>query len=866
MRRQIRHALPALIVSCAMALSSAAHGQTAIPADIKLVLSSAAQAGDKALVEAVTRAIQANPALADAIVQEAFMQALEHQIRLNPQATTQILDAARSTGIPLDPSRMASLAQNAGVSFGGGASIIAVAAAPLSPVVMAGMAVAAVGGIAAAAGGGGGSDDDSTPAAVPGDFETAEYNAQYGLGLINASTAYARGATGSGITVGIIDTGLDITHTEFSGRIVSAQNFAGDRATDDVTDDDDHGTHVAGIVAAAKNSSLMHGVAYGASIMPLRVFEADGSSGVANFVNAYDHAIANGADVLNGSYGQPLMFSSPLIYNTDQTLYNAMKRATDAGVILVFASGNDGDDNPTIPALYPYVTAAHAGTGVYTEMEDIHNFSALEGMLLAVTAVDSTGTIATYANRCGVAQDWCLAAPGSSILSTIPGGSDTMSGTSMAAPHVSGAIAVLLDMFPTLTPAQVVQLLLDTADSSFAGYDANIYGQGLLDLSQATQPLGLTAIPMVSASASLTASAFTTSGSVGDSFLKAAQDQKLVFLDSLGRAYEVNLAAFARAANSMTLSSRMDSFLNRTTAITAGGQTEMAFIRSGRAMENTDLRSATFRHDLGQGEQLAATFGTTPARMFGLAAAGETMPSLTEATGLFSNPYMALEEGTGLAFSTSDGWTFGSFSGQQDGLARHGTVAEYRHRDDEGRLLAIQAGLSREEDGFLGTQGSGAFAFAKGTPTLFTGISSTMPIGHGWRVLADANLGISFAKGAETSLITGVSPVSSMAWSLGLAGESLLQKQDRLFLSIGQPLHVLSGEARFQLPNAQAADGTLSYSSLTTRLAPTAPETRFAAGYERKGFGGLLSWSRNPGSLANVRDEGTLLLRYHTNW
>ncbi len=835
-----------------------------LPADLQLVLSSAAQAGDRALVDAVVRAIQANPALADDIVQEAFMQALEHQVHLNPQASTQILDAARGAGIPMDPARVAGIARNAGVSFGGGATV---AAAGMSPVVVGGIAAVAVGGIAAAAGGGGGSDGGGAPpAALPGDFETAEYNVQYGLGLINASSAYARGATGAGIVVGVIDTGLDTALPEFAGRIVSAQNFAGDRAAGDVTDDNDHGTHVAGIIAAAKNDTLMHGVAYDASIMPLRVFEADGSSTVTGFRDAFDYARTNGADVINGSYGQQLIFGAPLLNNSDQTLYEAMKRATDAGVILVFATGNDGDDNPTSPAIYPYVTPANSGSGAYIELEDIHNFSALSGMLLAVTAVDSTGTIAGYANRCGVAQSWCLAAPGSAVLSTIPGGSDTMSGTSMAAPHVSGAIAVLLDLFPTLTPAQVVQLLLTTADDSFAGYDAAVYGQGLLNLAEATRPLGVTAIPLETGEASLADSAFTAGGAMGDALLRAAGDRRMVFLDSLGRAYSISVASLSRTAAGQTLETRMDGFAAiPETLVTAGGA-RLSFTRSSGPGETGTMESARFRQDMGNGETVSATFGTSPAAMFGLAGIDALPEGMARASGLFAIPHLDLGEGTGIAFSTRSGWTFGGYAGEENGISRSGGVAEYRHASPDGRFLAARLGLTREAGGLLGEKASGAFAFASGTPTLFGGLSSALPMAHGWQLLADAGLGVSFARGARDSLITAVTPVSSMAWSLGLSADSIAAKDDRLVLSLGQPLHVVSGRASFRLPESQSADGRIGYGSLSASLAPETPETRLSATYERGAFGGMLSFAHHPGSISGAPDEAALLLRYRHSW
>lgn len=322
---------------------------------------------------------------------------------------------------------------------------------------------------------------DATPqeAGDPGQAD------QWALMRIGAPAAWPTG-TGTGTTIAIIDTGVDPDHEDLAGQVVASVNCVGadddpDQCRDSGADDVGHGTHVAGIAAAANNGVGVASVAPGARIMSVKVLESvddgegddddgdgdlhdDGAAaGNASDVRAgVRWAVSHGADVINLSLG-----SDVAILNLfGSALEEAINEAWRAGVIPVVAAGND--------ALFP--------TGY-------HSVDAL-----VVTATDREDEQASYASSLAGAE-WGIAAPGGDgreaagqILSTWwhPTRNDQyghMAGTSMAAPHVTGAAAVLLSL--GATPAQAVDRLLTTAvDLGPAGND-NRFGAGRLDVAAA---------------------------------------------------------------------------------------------------------------------------------------------------------------------------------------------------------------------------------------------------------------------------------------------------------------------------------------------------------------------------------------------
>jgi subtilisin family serine protease len=298
-----------------------------------------------------------------------------------------------------------------------------------------------------------GEDAKLTAAATPND---PRYTSQWGLTAINAAAGWNK-ATGTGQTiVAVIDSGIDLTHPDLAANLwrnpgeipgngrdddrngyvddVNGYDFADNDGTP--TDTHGHGTHVAGIIGAKGNNAAgVSGVAWTTRVMALRFMGTNGDGYTSEAIRAIDYAVANGAKVLNNSWGTD---------NPDSFLSAALSRARAAGAIVVVAAGNDGfsiDANGQYPANY----ARHFDN------------------VISVAATDSAGRLPSWSNS-GV-NTVAVAAPGASILSTTRGGGyGTKSGTSMAAPFVSGAIAVLWDQNPTWTYQQVLARLKASVD------------------------------------------------------------------------------------------------------------------------------------------------------------------------------------------------------------------------------------------------------------------------------------------------------------------------------------------------------------------------------------------------------------------
>ncbi len=272
------------------------------------------------------------------------------------------------------------------------------------------------------------------------------------------------------IVVAIIDTGVDVGHPELSGQTVEGKSFVdaldpahpGQRGS--VLDGAGHGTHVAGIVAAAENGVGITGVAPRCRIMPVKTLDHEERGFASDVAAGIMYAVDHGARVMNLSLGS---------YGGSRVLERAVARAIDRGVVVVAAMGNDRMDPELGYGAAPSYPAALPG-------------------VIAVAAHDETGRICSFSN----AGRWVtLAAPGEAIWSTFPReGSDPgaplelLSGTSMATPFVSGVVALLLSLHPDWTPSQVRRRLESRCqDLATPGFDT-LSGHGMLDPARVLAP------------------------------------------------------------------------------------------------------------------------------------------------------------------------------------------------------------------------------------------------------------------------------------------------------------------------------------------------------------------------------------------
>ena len=430
--------------------------------------------------------------------------------------------------------------------------------------------------------GGGGSqrpDGDQGEMSSPVDpgLLRAEYERQGGLDIIKAGAMHERGGTGDGIVVALFDSGSG-THPELSGKYVYESKVdidcktvePGQTCTPQVIDAADelgHGTFLAGLIVAPRDGEGIVGVAYEAKLASVAISTGDLTEGqyaswLAGLVPQIDKMIDLGVLVTNNSWGTPLVVVRPGPGLSPSRVRELMpidkyQEYVDAGGVQVWASGNDQGIVPQVEGAAPYF------------------FPDLEKGWLVVGAVNlDGGTSSWYSHWCGLAADWCLVAPAGIgtnpfnseaeyeglTSSSLNGGYGKQSGTSVAAPLVTGAIASLKSMFPNLSYHQIRNRILATADKGvydftpvpdwvkkLGGDSSYIYGQGLLDLDAASSPVGGTSIPMTgSAYGSVVATRSTGANLPAAAVDRYFAGRTLLVLDNFQRApFRIAADAFA---------------------------------------------------------------------------------------------------------------------------------------------------------------------------------------------------------------------------------------------------------------------------------------------------------------------------------
>lgn len=285
---------------------------------------------------------------------------------------------------------------------------------------------------------------------------------EWGMTAVDATSAWGITTGTAGTIVAVLDTGIDLNNPAFAGRIWvnsktdGSDGYAGDvngwnfiDNTPNVQDDNSHGTHVSGILAATGNNGIgIAGINWGARIMPVKILDSQGNGTTDASISGIYFAVNHGAKVINASWGGDAF---------SQAFLDALNYAAKAGVVFVTAAGNESSNNDTTTT-YP--------ASYHTSNE------------LVVAAIDQNGYLASYSNWGPTTVD--LAAPGTNIYSTVVGGFDTYSGTSMATPFVTGTVALLEGVFPGLTAPQLVARVKATVKSDSA-LNGKMVSPGIVD-------------------------------------------------------------------------------------------------------------------------------------------------------------------------------------------------------------------------------------------------------------------------------------------------------------------------------------------------------------------------------------------------
>jgi subtilisin family serine protease len=300
--------------------------------------------------------------------------------------------------------------------------------------------------------------------------KTDESQMTYGLQKINVQAAWDQGINGEGVVVGVIDTGVDADHPDLKGKIIDSRNFTSDQ---DAFDGNGHGTHVSGTIAGGKASGAFIGVAPGAKILAAKALSNNGSGQLSWLLKAMEWMLDpdgnpltdDAPSVVSNSWGSSSMFT--------YGFRNIVQTWRRFEVFPSFAAGNSGFFFTVgAPGSYPFSYAVAA-------VDENHQ----------VTSFSSRGPVIEFKGvlpRFFTKPD--IAAPGLNVLSSVPGGTwKRYSGTSMATPHISGVIALLYQINPQFTIAEIEEILNSTAmDRASKGKD-NRYGHGVVQVDLAVE-------------------------------------------------------------------------------------------------------------------------------------------------------------------------------------------------------------------------------------------------------------------------------------------------------------------------------------------------------------------------------------------
>jgi subtilisin family serine protease len=756
-----------------------------------------------------------------------------------------------------------------------------------------------------ACGGGSGGSVNSTPPALPPppvvapppspppptttNFATAEFNRSDGPSFHNAITAYQAGANGTGIIVGVIDSGIDPNSHEFTGRIhAQSADVAGSRG---LGDDDGHGTSVTRVLAAAKDDLDMHGMAFNATILALRAdqpgscttpepgeTEANCSFFDSAIAAGINRAVDNGARVINISLGGAGGAST--------TLRNAINRATRAGIVIVASAGNEANDtNPDFDPANPSPFA----------QELIANGN---GLVIVAASVDDQGVISDFSNKAGASQTTVLSALGEGICCEYQ--NDTIyrfqqngqtfvrvfNGTSFAAPQIAGAAALLAQAFPNLTGAQIVNLLLTSArDAGTTGTDA-IYGRGILDIARAFAPAGTTALAGTTTIVPVAANGGTTSGAMGDVAL-SNRAVNAVILDSYGRAYDIDLAHGLNATAPRLRLTPALANQGRSVSVSAG-TTELAFSISGDSVGGANIQPLALSD--GQERQARILAGRVSAAIskdmrlsLGIrqAAAGQVAALQGMHGGAFLTATDARHEsgferlpGNSFALRQRIG-TFGLTGSVEVGEAQlyeradlefsrngtnrypYSTIALSFDRQLGPAKLALGASWMRENQTILGARFAD-FIGQGGARSLFVDGNGEMRLGRDWSLGASWRQGWTYANAGAS--LAGQSLLKSNAFSFDVSRNNAVVSGDRLAFRIAQPLRVTSGGLSLNLPIAyDYATLTPTFGVRRFSLAPTGREISGEVAWVVPLDGGYFSsnifWRQEPGHFESAPDD-----------
>lgn len=691
---------------------------------------------------------------------------------------------------------------------------------------------------------------------------------------INAAQAWghfalARGSDvepGEGVTVGVIDTGIDQNHFSFAGKSIPEEFFQDlGLVVDETGGTFSHGTAVASLIVARPTPGILDGgfsgVAPGADLKMFAI-RLGGPGGDYNpislaglrgndpsIANVFAKALRTNVDILNLSWGAPGIIgenyrAADLRSNFGQTIATLEQRGRAEKTILVWAAGNanGASCNHGTANCVGATSMGMKGTIDASSVEIypglVAQIEALRGHSIAVVSVDRHGDIAASSNRCGIAADWCLAAPGHLVQVAyfgphlgVPGARGFLSnatGTSFAAPMVAGGLAVMKSLFrDQLSNTELVTRLFATADKSGRYADRSIYGQGMMDLGAATYPVGNTMVAggdtVSDGGIGLRLTSLRLGGAFGDALGQSLAGQEIAAFDALGAPFWFRLADLT--GNTPVPSSLLRLYELMDDAPIQqwiGGQ--LTTLTPGRV-------GGSVEQDLGYG-RLRFGFLETP-------------------TGVEGGHFMLARNATTLTLTGANGMAATAFttSGIAGRAPTSGAALSWRPFDVP---VGFRAGWLNERGTLLGAAAAGAFG-SLSADAAFAGVETGFDVGT-WRLSADAELGTAVPR-LRGGMMTRMSSLTTSAFALHATRH--LTNGGSVRVSVSQPLRVEEGRAALSVPIGRTKSGAVLRSSLAADMTPSGRQMNVSAQWrhpfaDRGELRFAATWMRHPGHSADA--------------
>ena len=706
-------------------------------------------------------------------------------------------------------------------------------------------------------GGGGGGAGGAASYTVPSCTDSGTRDTEYlfmgkygdggnGLTRVCASAAYARGATGAGIKVAVLDTGIDIDfsgnvfHTELNDNVASFTTGSDLIASDNFPNDEDgHGSHVAGIIAGENNGSGYHGVAYEADLYIYKVLNDSGSSVGNSVANGINKARTDGVDIMNLSLGgtdtigTDCNSAATCESRLGSTLYSALEAAGAAGKILVWAAGNEGNSSPSV------ISGAAIYDDDFKETTVIVVASGLDGKI----GTTSNGWTSGGSNQCGIAAAICITAPGTLLYSALLNSNSSavaFTGTSMAAPMVAGGLALIKQEFSSLTNAQVVDRLFATATDTDEYSQSSIYGHGMMNLNAATAAIG--SLQTIGGSNllddpntsyyDLVNNSFTSSAAFSNALTSALAGQTMEVYDSFDKAnFKTNVSNFFTSGSYMSQNT-IENHMARLQPNTKEKVTHKEFYGNfTMEVEGNYLQSSMFQS---AGDFLALGYNqSTNSFENAVESLSDFFNESKFGNNYLVNPYFYTGSGQDYFMSFNGNSSFGidTFTNGNNsdlGLAFNlnplsSTSGDAKYAGD----LQIVLGANYEQNKFLNSSSTGVFATGDMSNTNFTGIKNKKNLGDDFTFVGSGFAGYTYVDKASNSYIDKSTPILTSTFTLGLAKANFINEDQKIGFFINQPQRVEDGSLNLRVPTSSDRNRTVTYSNLNVDLEPDARQINF---------------------------------------